>query len=121
MAMLEKRRTTRSRRYYGGTIIFNHQFSTMDCLIRNLSKDGAKLEFSNTVTVPGEFDIIIKQDAQSYRARMIWRRENEAGVKFINDNATVIPMPLAWARRLRDLETKNAAQIRRIEELTSAG
>ena len=117
--MSDQRKSVRGRSYLGGTMMFNHGYSTMDCLVLNLSRSGAKLTFTNTVTVPGEFDLTIEQKGGSRKARMIWRRQDEVGVKFIEDDASM-PVSLEWARRLRAAEAKNHALRLRIEALTSA-
>ena len=60
----------------------------------------------------------IRQKERTFEAPMIWRREHEAGVAFTAERAPAAPVPLEWARRLRDCETQKAALRRRIEELS---
>lgn len=117
--MIEKRKNMRNRTYLGGCIQFNHDLSTMDCLIRNLSNEGAKLIYTNSVTVPGEFDLQITAKGYSRRARVVWRRKDEAGVEFIDNTANIIPINTDLARRLRASEARNATLKNRIEELQS--
>ena len=117
--MIEKRRIARNRTYLGGKMVFNHSSSTMDCLVRNLNADGAKLVYSNSVTIPGEFELQITQVGTSKRALVIWRRENETGVVFVDKSASVIPIGGDLARRLRAAEARNASLSRRIEQLTA--
>ena len=117
--MSDNRKSVRGRSYLGGRMVFNRGYSTMDCLVLNLSSEGAKLTFTNTVTVPGEFDLTIEQKGGSRKARMIWRRQDEVGVRFV-ENEAAMPVSLEWARRLRAAEAKNHALQRRIEALTSA-
>ena len=118
--MYERRKIARKRSFFGGVIAFNRRSSTMDCLVRNLSAEGAKVVFTNTVTVPDEFDLTIRQKERTVRVRMIWRRADEAGVIFLDESAASAPIPLDWARRLRDCEADKAALRRRVAELSTA-
>jgi hypothetical protein len=117
--MAEKRKAARSRTLLGGVIAFNNRASTMDCQVRNLSTGGAKVTFSNTV--PDQFDLQIARKERSFRARMIWRAPNEAGVAFLNEYSHDVPVPLEWAKRLRDCEAEKAALRKRIAQLTESG
>ena len=53
--MLERRQYPRNRVYYGGMVAFNARNSTLDCVVRNFSLRGAKIEFENSshVARPG--------------------------------------------------------------------
>jgi len=50
--MIERRRSARARVIYGGVIAYNGRQSTVDCVIRNFSPDGAKVEFHNAALLP---------------------------------------------------------------------
>jgi hypothetical protein len=76
--------------------------------------------FENTATVPDEFDLTIARKERSFRARMIWRRGDEAGLRFLELAQPAAPIPLDWARRLRDCEADKAALRRRVAELSTA-
>jgi hypothetical protein len=119
--MQERRKLARNRTFLGGVIAFNRRSSTMNCLVRNLSLGGAKISFTNTATVPDEFDLTIKQKGRALLARMVWRKADEAGIIFLNENVAGAPIPLDWARRLRDCEADNAALRRRVADLSTAG
>ena len=120
--MRDRRRTERIRTYLGGKIVFNQRSSVMDCLVRNLSGEGAKLVFSNTVTVPQEFDLSIPKQERTYRVRMIWRQADEAGVAICGTRAAPVPapVPLDLVRKLKNCEAEKAALERRVEQLCSA-
>jgi hypothetical protein len=119
--MPERRRTIRNRSFLGGVIAFDKRRSTIDCLVRNFSGDGAKVVFTNTVVVPDEFDLEVRQKERTFRARMVWRRENEAGIAFVGAGAEAASVvPFDWARRLRDCEAQKTALHRRVEQLSTA-
>jgi PilZ domain len=116
--MIERRKTVRSRTLLGGVIAFNRRKSSMDCEIRNFSPAGARVHFTNTAVVPDVFDLQIARKQRAYRARMAWRGVDEAGVEFLGEQVEATTVPLDWARRLRESESKNAALKRRVEQLT---
>jgi hypothetical protein len=118
--MRDRRNTDRTRTYLGGQIAFNQRSSVMDCLVRNFSAKGAKLVFSNTVTVPNEFDLSIPKQEQTFRVRMVWRRADEAGVAICGVQSRPAPVPLDLVRRLKSCEAERAALERRVEQLCSA-
>jgi hypothetical protein len=49
---------------------------------------------------------------------MVWRGVNEAGVAFLGEYDQAVPIPLEWAKRLRECEAEKAALRRRIAQLT---
>lgn len=116
--MVEKRKAARSRTLLGGVIAFNNRASTMDCQVRNLSAEGAKVIFTNTAVVPDQFDLQIARKQQAFRARMVWRAPNEAGVAFLSEYNQDAAVPLEWARRLRECEAENASLRTRIAQLS---
>jgi hypothetical protein len=117
-AMIEQRQTVRARVIYHGAIAYNERRSTIDCVVRNFSDDGAKIEFENPALLPDEIDLFIAKKNRAFRARMIWRSANQAGLTFhpISRNA---PVSLDWARRLRLCESERRELQSRIAQLLS--
>ena len=114
--MQERRALHRNRTYIGARIVFNLRYSTMDCLVRNLSEDGAKLIFGGVETIPSEFDIFIRNQSDSRRAKMIWRTESEAGIRFISPGYNQI-VSIEMARKVRQLEAEREKLAKRVEQL----
>jgi hypothetical protein len=73
--MHERRRIQRSRTYLGGHIAFNNRYSACECLVSDLSPNGAGIAFSHPMPLPSEFDLTVLQRGDSRRARVTWRRE----------------------------------------------
>ena len=117
--MLERRKSFRGRVYYGGRIAFNGRQSTMDCIVRNFSDDGAKVEFDTTRLITGEVDFTIEQKGFAFRARMIWRRGDHAGFLFRDPRHTETNATLDWAMRLRASERVNRDLLQRLDRLRS--
>jgi DNA modification methylase len=115
--MQERRRIPRTRTYLGGLVAFNERCSTMECLVRNMSPDGAKLVFGGTVEIPAEFDIMIRKRGESRRARIVWRQETEAGVTFPAPEGRKV-VSIESARRIRELEAEREALRKRVAQLS---
>ena len=115
--MLERRRHPRNRVYYGGVLAFNARRSTLDCVVRNFSPRGAKIEFENAAMLPDrvEFDVVRK--GLCCTARLAWRNQNAAGLMFSERLETGTVVTLDWARKLRDSERANRRLKSRLDQL----
>jgi hypothetical protein len=89
----EKRSAPRTRAFLKGKAIFNNRQSTLDCLVRDISATGARLEVSNAVLLPDAFDLYVAQKDATLRARITWRRDGEIGVEFEQPHAPAAPPP----------------------------
>lgn len=81
----ERRIATRVKTLKRGKILFNNRFSTIDCIVRNISATGALLTVDEAVNIPKSFEITIGEtnEAKEYRlARLVYRRGMFAGVHF---------------------------------------
>ena len=79
--MDERRKGNRSKSLLGARIVFNNRASTIDCTIRNISDQGARLVFGSPVAAPDEFDLVISQKEMRHRCRVAWRKADEMGVE----------------------------------------
>jgi hypothetical protein len=113
----ERRAFPRNRTYFMARATYNNRFSTMDCFVRNMSKHGARIVFSDLAAVPGEFDISIDGRGESRRARVVWRSQTEAGILFSNDLSEKI-ISLDAARKIASLETERDELSRRVAQLS---
>ncbi|GAA0270763.1 hypothetical protein LNAOJCKE_4436 [Methylorubrum aminovorans] len=112
----EKRQETRKRTFLKGRIHFNKGASTMDCLIRDFSEMGARLELSETNTLPETFDLYIPQKEMTLRSNLRWRRGDAVGVAFAEAHKPASPEPAPATdpsiaillRRIAELEAENA-------------
>jgi hypothetical protein len=118
--MLDRRKSCRGRVFYGGRIAFNGRQSTMDCLVRNFSDGGARVEFGGTPLITDEVDLTIDRKGLAFRASMIWRRGDHAGFVFRNPRQVATPMPLDWALRLRASERATRELLQQVDRWRSA-
>jgi hypothetical protein len=79
----ERRLWPRTRVLKKGRIVFNQKRSVIDCTIRNLSPAGALLIVKSLIGIPDRFDLSVDSDAASHAASVIWKRDNQLGVKFV--------------------------------------
>lgn len=110
----ELRRDVRKRTFLRGRIIFNAGAASMDCVIRDLSETGARLELSETSTLPEVFDLHIPNKDATLRSSMCWRRGGEVGVTFENAKRETASsasdaQSAMLVRRVAELEAENAA------------
>ena len=78
--MSERRTANRQRTLKAGTIILNEGFSTIDCLVRNLSESGARLEVDNPLTLPDRFELTL--DGHSKACDVVWKSARHVGIRF---------------------------------------
>jgi hypothetical protein len=102
--MQERRRSFRGRVYYGGRLAFHDRKSTIDCVVRNFSGSGARIELESLVTVPDQVDLTIPRKGMAFLGRIIWRREKQAGLALHHPKHLRAEMPLDVALRMRATE-----------------
>jgi hypothetical protein len=109
--MSERRKSARQKSFLRGCIYFNNRRSALDCLVRDISSTGARLIFSDTVTIPDVVDLYIPQKEQTLRAQVHWRHGDEVGVGFAHAAHAIPPLTdvAGLAERVQKLETEIAA------------
>ena len=69
-------------------------WSTIDCLLRNLGEDGARLDFSDPVTLPETFSVLIVSTNALTPAKRVWMRGKSAGIQFTGPEKQAPPRKL---------------------------
>ena len=104
----------RGRTFLHGQICFNDGRSTLDCIVRDISEQGARLEIHQIQSLPDSFRLILPQKKQEYLATIKWRRAEEVGVEFANQESSAADESLrGLLERVKKLETE-VALLRRI-------
>lgn len=80
--MNERRRSTRRRTYLGGQAAFEKPSVTDECVVRDLSPEGARIRFSGSTPIPDAFVLTIHGGGEARLARIVWRDGRQAGVAF---------------------------------------
>jgi hypothetical protein len=112
----ERRQQRRMPTYLGAQITTDHKLIAIDCVVRNMSGKGAKILVPSTTLIPDEFVLHISSRETAYRVRPRWRRHRALGVEVVPLAADRAPVPLAAARRIKQLEAENAGLKRRLSE-----
>jgi|SRR5665213_295178 len=117
--MSDRRRLFRNRVYYGGLIAFNARQSTLECVVRDFTPFGAKIELESLAFLPDEVDFAVPRKGLSCVARLAWRDRHSAGLVFGDSGDANRVIPMEWARKLRASERTNKQLQARIDQLRS--
>jgi hypothetical protein len=79
---MENRKVPRQRTYKGG-FVSSLAGGGLSCLIRNLTTIGACLELESPVGIPDEFVLVIRPENQKRTCRVVWRKGQRIGVRFV--------------------------------------
>jgi len=82
MTPQETRKYERSPAYLGGQIYFEHTPSTFECLVTNVSDNGAQLNVDAVWSIPDNFRLYIRKNDGRYVCETKWRTHNKLGVRF---------------------------------------
>lgn len=80
---LEKRLQPRRNTMIVATVVFDGGNSRVDCVIRNLSEGGAKIEVPSARIIPQTFDLLVPGH-RAQHCRVAWRALRELGVQFVH-------------------------------------
>ena len=81
--MLDRRQGARDKVIYGGVADIDQRGTSRNCIVRNISDNGASVEFSNVVNLPREqISLRIARKGRSFLARVVWWRDNFVGLAF---------------------------------------
>jgi PilZ domain len=115
--MFDRRQSARNKVMYGGVAEVGEHGATKECVVRNISENGAQVEFSHIVKLPKQqMSLTIARKGRSFLANIIWWRDNFVGVAFSAEPPPEAPVS-DLAERLRKSEQKKRQLQRRIEEL----
>ena len=120
--MIERRSQVRHKTFIKGRIYFNNRLSSMDCIVRDFTGNGARLEVSESVALPDVFEVYIPNKDEYFHAQIKWRKGNNIGVNWSSEHVA------SWlegggraehpfADRLAKLEHQVAALQKRLDAL----
>jgi hypothetical protein len=114
--MHDRRESVRNKVMLGGVAEIGEHGTTQDCIVRNISDNGATIEFSNVVEIPREqLSLRIARKGRSFMAKVIWWRDNFVGVAFRAESPAEPVSDLE--ERLRKSEIKKRQLQRKIDDL----
>jgi hypothetical protein len=77
---VERRRAPRQRALLSAKLATVDGTQTLDCVIRNISPDGALIETNSPHLVPRELHLVQIKDGTVWDAEVIWRNGNRVGL-----------------------------------------
>jgi len=84
--MAERRKYSRLRVLKGAKIVIGTS-SVLDCVVRDLSSTGARIEIPNAIGLPEALDVTFDGGHTFRPCRLKWRTLNETGVEFFEARA----------------------------------
>ena len=80
----EERRTEHRRRILkGATLRFNNGFGNLECVIRNLTSNGARVSMGQTNGIPSRLQLHISGERTPVEALVRWRSPRDIGLSFL--------------------------------------
>ncbi len=80
----EQRRSRRPRVLLAGRIVYGEAQLTVDCSIRDLTPEGARLKLAGTAVLPQKVSLIELGPGLAHECEVSWRRMPEIGVRFLS-------------------------------------
>ena len=80
----ERRGVPRRKTRFKATIVFGAERSTANCIVRDLSENGARLKLDAPDQPPSVFHLIWLADRAVLEVEAVWRGPGEIGVKFLS-------------------------------------
>jgi hypothetical protein len=80
--MQERRKSGRSRVLKGAKLLLGTS-SVLDCIVRNATNTGARVQIANTVELLDPVGLTLDGGYWVRRCRVVWRTLTETGVEFL--------------------------------------
>jgi len=78
----DRRRIVRSRVLKGATILVGSS-PVIECIVRDVTNIGARLQIAKVIDVPMVFDLTLDGGRTIRPCKVVWRELTEAGVEFV--------------------------------------
>jgi hypothetical protein len=80
--VVERRKAGRSRVLKSAKLVLGRS-AIIDCVVRNLTNKGARLQIANTLDLPRDFEMTFDGGYSIRPCRLVWRTVTETGVEFV--------------------------------------
>jgi hypothetical protein len=114
--MSERRAAVRKRVMYGA-IAAMPGIGDRKCIVKNLSDVGARVEFSEPANLCDDLAFTVPQTGLSCRARIVWVRENVAGLAFTSAPASVYQPREDVEQKLEEIHKRVSLMQRGVHDL----
>ncbi|MHB8528660.1 MAG: PilZ domain-containing protein [Caulobacteraceae bacterium] len=103
----EARESLRHRVFLWAMLAQGDGLLTTDCILRDWSESGAKIELPPQVALPREVWLVEKRLPLTYESRVVWRRGPLVGLAFLHrhsldnpDDPRLVILRRLWAQHL---------------------
>jgi hypothetical protein len=104
-----KRAAVRHRTLITARIAYGDGAFSTECTVNNLSTNGAQVSLPHSIGLTDQFDVTIPQKDISCRARLVWRKDGQAGIEFLERNVgPLTPGGDERQNKMKSLEAENA-------------
>lgn len=79
----ERRNEHRRRILKGGLVEFNNGFGSLECVLRDMNSNGARLSMGQTAGIPSRFRLNIAGERTPIEALVRWRTQRDLGLTFL--------------------------------------
>ena len=93
MDMDNRRNSPRRRTFLGAHVKRPGGTPLADCIVRDLSKTGARLHVTQPIVLPGEIELEITKTGERFRAQVVWSTRDSFGVRFSTEDLTAEARP----------------------------
>ena len=76
------RRSVRVRTFLAGRVVFHEGAYSYDCIVRDMSEGGARIEIPEARMMPRRFYFLTSKEELAYDCELVWRTRMMAGIKF---------------------------------------
>ena len=80
----EKRHSSRSRVFLGGEIIFDAQIPSVECHVKNISRDGANISVQSGELIPDRFELFVRKTGQRHHAVVKHSKGRQLGLAYVD-------------------------------------
>jgi hypothetical protein len=116
--MIVERDSERIMAFLKATVRFQNRNVTMDCIVRNISQTGARLEICEPVALPIEFELEIPARGAIVQCQLKWRNSAAVGVRFKDMDSPPTSLSKTLEKmRIEALEQENAKLRRQLSRL----
>lgn len=85
----ERRGGDRQSIYTRAKCFLDHLNASVECIVLDVSRGGARLRIADSLVLPDEFDLLLSYQGERQRVRLRWRRKKDIGVEFVKPRGTV--------------------------------
>jgi hypothetical protein len=82
----KNRRELRQRAYLGAKLVYGDGAFTLDCVVRDITLNGARVRLPEGQAVPDKVFLVELRSGIAYEAQVTWKRHPEIGLKFVHQH-----------------------------------